>query len=336
MTMRGLLKFIRRSIATIVTLAAAVFVFHFVSPWPSALFFRGVFYLFTVQITSAIEKHVPSGVVSFTDQIYDPTSSRGKFDVYFPADALRRKLPTIVWIHGGGFISGSRKDVASYAKILASNGYAVVTVGYTIAPEQRYPGPVYQVNAALAEIVKMSNKFPFDVSQIVLAGDSAGAQIAAQTALVISDQTYAREVGIEPGLLRGHLIGLILHCGVLDAKLLGRGDGLIGFFLRTVGRSYFGTEDFSDPVVAKQFSVADRVTGALPPVFISAGNRDPLLLHSLSMVRALESVGVRTEKLFYPEDQAPPLDHEYQFNLDTAAGKLALSRTLEFLQTLKK
>jgi acetyl esterase len=332
--MRGLFRFLLRAGGAFALIAVTVFVFHLVSPWPAALFFRGVFYLFATQITAAIEKHVPGGVTSFSDQVYDSESPDGKFDIYFPGNAAKSKLTTIVWVHGGGFISGDRKDVASYARILAAKGYAVVAVGYTIAPEQRYPGPVRQVNAALAHLVKRAHAYPIDASRIVLAGDSAGAQLAAQTALIISDPAYAKNIGVTPGISRQHLIGAILHCGVFDARLLGRGGGMIGLFLRTAGRSYFGTEDFSAPIV-KEFSVAEHVNSSLPPVFISAGNKDPLLPHSLSMAVALERAGVRVDKLFFPADYSPGLDHEYQLNLDTEAGKLALARTIEFLQRLK-
>jgi hypothetical protein len=52
------------------------------------------------------------------------------------------------------------------------------------------------------------------------------------------------------------------------------------------------------------------------------------------MAEALEKNGVHVERLFFPKDYAPSLPHVYQFNLDTEVGKLALDRSVAFLQGL--
>jgi hypothetical protein len=49
------------------------------------------------------------------------------------------------------------------------------------------------------------------------------------------------------------------------------------------------------------------------------------------MAAAVAKQGVHVDGLFYPRDYKPALPHEYQFNLDTAAGKAALERSLQFL-----
>jgi hypothetical protein len=52
------------------------------------------------------------------------------------------------------------------------------------------------------------------------------------------------------------------------------------------------------------------------------------------MADALEAKGVNVERLFFPKDYQPPLGHEYQFDLDSDAGKLALTRTVAWLNRL--
>ena len=49
---------------------------------------------------------------------------------------------------------------------------------------------------------------------------------------------------------------------------------------------------------------------------------------------ALTKLGVRVDALFFPADYEPALPHEYQFNLDTEAGRLALDRSVAFLNGL--
>lgn len=68
-----------------------------------------------------------------------------------------------------------------------------------------------------------------------------------------------------------------------------------------------------------------------PPTFITAGNADPLESQSLEFAQKLESLKVPTDSLFYDKNHQPKLPHEYQFNLDNADGRQALSRIVAFL-----
>src|SRR5690606_23112788 len=68
-----------------------------------------------------------------------------------------------------------------------------------------------------------------------------------------------------------------------------------------------------------------------PPTFISAGNADPLLPQSQALAERLTALGVAVDRLFFPANYEPELPHEYQFDLETPASRLALARSLEFL-----
>ena len=55
---------------------------------------------------------------------------------------------------------------------------------------------------------------------------------------------------------------------------------------------------------------------------------------AVALARKLEMLGVKVDSLFFPNDYAPPLPHEYQFNLDSRAGQEALSRMLAFISVV--
>jgi acetyl esterase len=74
-----------------------------------------------------------------------------------------------------------------------------------------------------------------------------------------------------------------------------------------------------------------KVTAAFPPSFISSGNGDPLAPQAVARAQKLSRLGVRVDALLFPADRDLPLPHEYQFNLDDAAGREALNRMLAFL-----
>lgn len=276
------------------------------------------------RLNAALERHVPAGVAALLDQQY---AAGVYLDVYTPEKGAQ-PLPAIVWVHGGAFFSGDKGHVANYLKILAARGYTTVAVGYSLAPGANYPTPLRQVNAALGYLAQNAARLRIDPERFFLAGDSAGAQVAAQLANAVSVPSYAAAIGIAPAIKRSQLRGVILHCGVFDFGLA-KFDGPFGHFMRTAVWSYSGRK-----AAPPEVSVTRFVTADFPPAFISAGNGDPLLPHSRALAQALEKQGARIESLFFPDDYKPALPHEYQFNLDTDAGRAAMERSLRFLSYL--
>lgn len=300
------------------------------SPWPAAHVYRWWMDHGGEGLNQALEDHVPTGIDARIDQRYDEHDADALLDVYFP-ESTTRALATVVWVHGGGFLAGDKRHVGNYLRILAGRGYTTVAVGYSLAPGTRYPVPLHQVNAALGFLVQNAERLHVDPSHLLLAGDSAGAQIAAQLANIVSSPDYARTLGIAPSIRREQLRGVILHCGIYDLGLA-KFDGLYGHLMRTIVWSYSGTKEFGAKARLPQFSLPGHVTGDFPPAFISVGNADALLPHSRALADALVKRGVKVDTLFFPEDYRPALPHEYQFHLDTGAGREALERTVRFLK----
>ncbi len=312
----------------VIALVATAFV---VSPRPGSLLIRFAFDREGAKTAKMMEKYVPAGVTGRTDLVYGSGDDE-KLDVWRP-ESTTAALPTIVWVHGGGWVAGDKSTVAPYLKILASHGYTAVGINYSIAPGARYPTPVRQTNEALAWLVENAAEHHVDSSRMILAGDSAGAQIASQVAALTVDPAYATDVEITPALRGDQLIGTILNCGPYDPALIENESGLTGWFVRTVAWAYLGTKDFDDPRV-EQATVVDHVTAQYPPTWISGGNGDPLTPQGRAMASRLTSLGVDVTSVFFPDDRTPALGHEYQFKLDTPAAQQSLSSTVEFLAGL--
>jgi acetyl esterase len=318
-----------------IALFVATYAAFQLSPWPGAMFLRYVLDLGDARMSQALEKHVPPGVAVQRDLSYEPGDDDALLDVYYPAkiEGTAQRLTTVVWVHGGAWVSGSKTAFEPYMRILAAKGYTVVSVGYSLAPEKTYPVPVRQVNAALGYLTRNADKLHIDPSRLVLSGDSAGAQIAAQVANIISAPDYAATMGITPSIERSQLRGVMLFCGAYDLSLADM-NGPYRWFLKTVLWSYTGEKNYAtDPRFAPA-SVVRYVTSDFPPAFISDGNADPLLPQSVEMVRVLTAKGVPVDSLFFPSYYTPALPHEHQFDLDNAAGMLVLTRAEAFLAGL--
>lgn len=314
-----------------IALGVIIFLSFRLSPYPSVWIIRYAFNKEAVRVNKELGKHVSNEIQTINNIHYDINDPDAFLDAYFHPDSVKAKgmLPVIVWTHGGGLISGNKSQVSNYCKILASRGYVVIAIDYTIAPEAKYPTPIQQLNTALAYITSKPDTFHADTTFFVLAGDSGGSMISAASANVITSPAYAELTRIKPGLNPHQLKGMLLYCGIYEIDDLNT-EGAFGSFLKSVMWAYFDIKDISNDAYAMTASVTNFLTRAFPPTFISAGNNDPLLSQSKILSEKLAAKGVQIDTLFFPENHEPPLGHEYQFNLDEA-GKIALDRSINFL-----
>lgn len=325
-------KWLAGIVGVLLLLGLVVYAAFQLSPWPSALIIRHEFDINGAKTAQALEKHVPSGVVEVENQQYQAHNRNGYLDVFYP-QGTTKALPTIVWVHGGAWVSGDKNNVDNYLKILAAQGFTTVGVDYTIAPEAKYPSPLFELNDALGYLQQNAERLYIDPDTIVLAGDSAGSQIVAQMATMVTSPAYANEVGIQPALSASALKAMLLNCGAYDLALPDY-SGPFGGFLHSVLWAYSGTKDFLNDPKLKTASVVKYVTKDFPPSFITAGNADPLLPQSTELASKLQSLGVPTTPLFYASGYQPALNHEYQFNLDNETGQQALLQMVGFLHSV--
>ena len=312
-------------------LSAAMRASLVVSPRPTVFFLRRAFAAGGAETARRLEPHVPDGVVGALDEPYGD-EPKMLLDVFRPAGA-DRALPTVAWTHGGGWIGGSKEELHGWFALVASHGYAVVGPGYSLAPRRRYPTPTRQAMQALAYVQEHADRLGLDATRVVLAGDSAGAQIAAQVGALVTTPGYADAVGVTPTLEPDRLQGLVLACGPFDMSLFGEGRTSTGHsIVDAVGWAYSGRRRFVDDPHFATASVANHISPAYPPVLLTVGNADPLRPHSELLAERLQAAGVDAETLFFPPDHEPPLGHEYQFDLDGDAGRLFLERMLAFLE----
>ena len=244
-----------------------------VSPWPGTMVIRKMFETDADKTTAALGKHAPEGISLISDQQYRDGDPDALLDVYFPeATATGTALPTIVWTHGGAWVSGNKSNYNGYYQLLANEGYTVVALGYSIGPNQKYPTAVHQLNAAHAYLMSHTEQLHVDPGNIILAGDSAGSQLSSQLATAITSAEYASELGITPALKPEQLRGIVLNCGIFDLPRMLDSGGITGWGIDQALWAYTGDRNLGNSAALQQMSTLDRVTGDYPPTYISGGN----------------------------------------------------------------
>ncbi|PWI41308.1 alpha/beta hydrolase [Streptomyces sp. ICBB 8177] len=104
-----------------------------------------------------------------------------------------RARGAIVWLHGGGFVMGDLDTEQPWAtRIADSAGVVVVSVGYRLAPEYRFPAALDDAYAALVWVAGHADELGADPERVAVGGHSAGAGLAAAVALRARDQDGPR------------------------------------------------------------------------------------------------------------------------------------------------
>lgn len=205
--------------------------------------------------------------------------------IYWPTDETN--LPVCVYLHGGGFVLGDLDSHDPLCRCLANrSGAIVVSVDYRLAPEHRYPAAVEDSSAALEWVAANAAELGGDSTQLAVAGDSAGGNLAA----------VAAHRAVDAG-------GPALRCQVLIYPVTdhGRGDHETRRTMSEIfpiptpvmewfHEHYFGhaetmLEQDASPVRREDMS-------GLPPTLVLTAGLDPLCSEGRSYADRLEAAGV--------------------------------------------
>jgi acetyl esterase len=208
-------------------------------------------------------------------RLYDPTNGSSSFS------------PLLIFLHGGGGISGDAKGAYDLVgKYLANvSGFKVASINYRLAPEHPFPDALNDVVSTIRWIANNCKGLRIDCHRIALGGASAGARLALSSALVLRDLGQGDLVRTIY-LLYGHYSPTTVS---ESYDLFGNG----GFGETTLDIKFFmnqtfqKTQDYRNPLA---FPIFANLTG-LPPVYIVAAALDPLKDDSITLANLLEKSG---------------------------------------------
>ena len=219
------------------------------------------------------------------------------FDIPGPGGQLRARYdeaadaveaPLIVYIHGGGFVCCDIDTHDSICSWLAKSSQGrVLAISYRLAPETRFPGQLEDVRAACAWAFQNASRLGATPEKIVLAGDSAGAYLAATATLELNRVT--------PGAVP---LQVLLYPLVHVQDSLWADEELRNFrFLGRVAALYIARSLGAEALP----SLLDVDLSAAPPTIIAGGGAmDPVRNDAKALVDALRRSGVPVIEKKYP------------------------------------
>ena len=192
----------------------------------------------------------------------------------------------LVFVHGGGFAFCNPQTHERCARVLAiETGLPVLVPDYRLAPEHPFPAGLHDVLACLARVFEDTAALGVHPGPLLLAGDSAGANLALAAMLHIRARG-----GRTPN-------GALLFYGVYDAdfetpsyRRFAEGPGLTRARMQRYWDWYLADPQARQSPLAAPLHASDEALRALPPVFLLAAEIDPLLSDSLNLAARLRSL----------------------------------------------
>lgn len=199
--------------------------------------------------------------------------------------------PVFLHVHGGGFFSGDhRVGLDAFLDEAEHLGAVLVSVGYRLAPEHRYPAQLDDVLAGLSWVVADADGLGADPSRIVVAGTSAGGGLAAALALRLRDDGGPR------------LLGQLLLCPMLDDRddsaSVRQMDGVDVWDRRWNGFGWdalLGGSADRDAVPPHAAPARARDLAGLPPAFLDVGSAESLRDEVVEYARRIQASGGEAE-----------------------------------------
>lgn len=213
--------------------------------------------------------------------------------VYHPAPG--RRLPLVVYLHGGGWALGTvRAADRPCRRLAAASGCLIASVEYRRAPETRFPGPLEDCVAAVRWLAGHAPEVGADAAQMVLLGDSAGGNLAAGVALALRDTsgpTLSAQILIYPVLSPARNSPFTSMREQADGPLMTRRE-LEWFWDLYLGAEADGTDPRAAPLAAADLS-------RLPPATVVVAELDPLRDEGLAYAERLRAAGVEVRSRLY-------------------------------------
>lgn len=257
------------------------------------------------------------------------------YDLYLPKK--EGKHPLVLWVHGGAFVAGDKAGVENWGVMLAGKGYAVVAMNYCLAPEAAYPAQIRQICEVLTAVASGAGTMVqqgdrIDLGNVAVAGDSAGAYMAAQFAVAHANPVLAGQIGVASPLEKNALKCALLFCGPYDVKrMFNVEDKKLRLFISRIGWSFLGKKNWSRAPLISTVTPMDFVTGQMVPCYITDGNTMSFEPQGRALGEALRKNGVKVKERYFAREEYGEVSHEYQMKLETENAMHCFEDVVEFL-----
>jgi acetyl esterase/lipase len=215
-------------------------------------------------------------------------------DLYRPPEKVAPPYPTVVWVHGGGWVGGANEPCPLVG--MTTSGYAVASVEYRLATEAPFPAQIEDCKAAVRWLRANASAYGLDPERIGAAGASAGGHLVA----LLGTAGDAKDLEGK-GHHRGVSSRVACVCDYFGPTDLlqfdGHGSTIVAAAPGSIVEKLLGGPLAKKRDLAVQANPITHVTKDDPPFLILHGDADRIVpLHQSRLLHAaLEKAGVPSE-----------------------------------------
>ena len=230
-----------------------------------------------------------------TDIVYSTANNyEAKLDLYLPRATT--PTPVVVYLHGGGWVGGSKEASQLVFLPYLKLGWAVANVEYRLARNSLAPAAVEDCRSALRWVYRHAGEYSFDTTKIVVTGNSAGGHLSLTTGMLRTSDGFDRPpewLTVVPDV---PVAGIINWYGITDVA-----DLLKGEHRQTYAEHWLGTQANREEI-ARQVSPLSYVRPGLPPIVTIHGDQDQLVpySHAVRLHEGLTKAGVPNRLITVP------------------------------------
>jgi arylformamidase len=221
---------------------------------------------------------------AYRDVAYaEPKNERQTLDVYAPAEKGKDR-PVVVWIHGGGWRAGDKRDVQKKPEAFVEKGFVFVSTNYRFVPKATVKEMTADIAKAIRWVHDHAKEFGGDPNSIFVMGHSAGAHLAA---LVCTDDRYLKAEGLSLAMIKG--------CVPVDTAVYDVAKQIESVAPTQAARAASYRSTFGDSQSQKELSPVTYVAKGknIPPFLIlHVADRPDSGAQSRTLAETLEGAGV--------------------------------------------
>lgn len=247
----------------------------------------------------------PAYIRRYDDIPYGPDPDWNVLDIYrnrYEAGPL----PTILLVHGGGWVHGCKESYQFYGLELAKRGFAVVNFSYRLAPENRFPAQLEDAVRAVMWLMKHAEEYRLDTDRLFAAGDSAGGNILGMLCAYLTDETYRKKFPFDvprelSGRSRPAFRAIAMNCGVYRLTELEKKPGIpdIGALVK----DYLPEKAGND--ILRLGDITELVNETFPPAYIMSCQGDYMKPHASMLLHAYRKAGAEAELHIFGTEEKP-------------------------------
>lgn len=283
-----------------------------------------------------------NGDLYINDICYGTEYPNSYLDIYIANNNPSVSRPTVIMIHGGGFVWGDKAEgdpngntsgTAQYINSFLDEGYNLVSINYVFAPEYLYPTPMYRISQAVEFLQTNGSKYGIDMSKIIFTGGSAGGHLEGQFVNIQTNEAYAKELGITPVLDKESIVAVIFNSALLDNERFGKtGTAIIDYLFTQCGRTYFNCNRLEGNRNVIQSNVIENMTKDFPACYISDGNTGTFNEQAKELYEKTKALGIISYFNFHEKSEVM-LFHGYE--QDGSESSIDnMKKQIKFLQQL--